>query len=147
MFLMSAYLAGAVTTAAAGASISVLTNIVSLITTVKKLTAYEEVKEAVDDLDINATVSTIEMVCKIHYDGGEDYKTARRYVMSALDRVKFDLETIHVKTRLHKEGYISRFRYLDLSREKKKLSKSMKILRSRFHMMWTLSRDQYAVIR
>ena len=78
------------------------------------------------------------MVCKMHYDGGEDFKLARQYVMSALDRVKFDLETIHVKSKLHKEGYISRFRYLDLSKEKRKLAKSMKILRARFRLMWTI---------
>ena len=139
---MSAYIAGAVTTAAAGASISVITNIVSLVSTVKKLTASEEIKEAVDELDIDATVSTIELVCKMHNKGGEDFCLARDYVIRALNRVKFDLETIHVKTRLHKDGYISRFRYLDLSKEKRKLSKSIKILRSRFHLMWTLSKDR-----
>lgn len=137
---MSAYIAGAVTTAAAGAGISALSNLVSLISTVKKLTASEEIKEAIDDLDIEATVNTIELVCKTHFEGGDDFKLARNYVVKALDRVKFDLETIHVKTRLHKEGYISRFRYLDLSKERRKLAKSMKILRSRFRLMWTIGK-------
>ena len=119
--------------------ISAISNIVSLVSTVKKLTTSEEVKEAIDDLDIEATVSTIELVCKTHIDGGSDFMLARDFVVKALNKVKFDLETIHVKTKLHKEGYISRWRTLDLSIERRKLARSMKVLRSRFRLMWTIA--------
>lgn len=136
---MTAYVAATVSTAAAGAGISVLTNIVSLVSTVKKLTNSEAVKEVIDDLDIEATVSTIELVCNTHREGGTDFSLARDYVLKALRKVKFDLETIHVKTKLHKEGYISRWRTLDLSIERRKLARSMKVLRSRFRLMWTIA--------
>lgn len=136
---MTAYVAATVTTAAAGAGISVLTNIVSLVSTVKKLTTSEAVKEVIDDLDIEATVSTIEVVCNTHREGGTDFTLAREYVLKGLRKVKFDLETIHIKTKLHKEGYISRWRSLDLSKERRKLARSMKVLRSRFRLMWTIA--------
>ena len=96
-------------------------------------------KEVIDDLDIEATVSTIELVCNTHREGGTDFSLARDYVLKALRKVKFDLETIHVKTKLHKEGYISRWRTLDLSIERRKLARSMKVLRSRFRLMWTIA--------
>jgi hypothetical protein len=136
---MTSYVAGVAITATAGAGISAISNIVSLVSTVKKLTTSEEVKEAIDDLDIEATVSTIELVCKTHIDGGSDFMLARDFVVKALNKVKFDLETIHVKTKLHKEGYISRWRSLDVTKERRKLARSVKILRSRFRLMWTIA--------
>ena len=71
---------------------------------------------------------------------GDDFKLARHYVIKALERVKFDLETIHVKTKLHHEGYISRWRKLHLNSERKKLASSMRILKSRFRLMWALAK-------
>ena len=137
---MTAYVAATVTTAAAGAGISVLTNIVSLVSTVKKLTTSEEIKEVIDDLDIEATVSTIELVCKTHIEGSSDFVLARDYVLKGLKKVKFDLETIHIKTKLHHEGWISRWRKLHLNSERKKLASSIRILKSRFRLMWSLAK-------
>jgi len=118
-----------------------MTNMVSLITSVKKYTSHKAVKQAIEDLDIDATLNTLELVCKTHVDGEDDFKLAREYVLKALNKVKFDLETMHIKTKMHKEGYISRWRTLDLSKDKKRLSRSMKILRQRFRLMWTLTNN------
>ena len=137
---MTAYLAMAGTSALAGVSFSTVSSIVSLVQSVKALNVQDHVKKEVQDLDIDATVSTIELVVKTHQHGGEDFKLARDYVVKALHRVKFDLETIHVKTKLHHEGYISRWRTINLRSERKKLARSMKILKSRFRLMWALAK-------
>jgi hypothetical protein len=91
-------------------------------------------------MDIEATVSTLTLVVKTHKDGGDDFRLARHYVIKALEKVKFDLETIHVKTKLHHEGWISRWRTLNLRTERKKLASSMKILKTRFRLMWALAK-------
>jgi hypothetical protein len=137
---MTAYLAMAGTSAIAGVSISAVSSIVSLVHSVKALNIQDHVKQQVSDMDIDATVSTLELVVKTHQNGGEDFKLARDYVIKALHRVKFDLETIHVKTKLHHEGYISRWRTISLHGERKKLAHSMKILKSRFRLMWALAK-------
>lgn len=137
---MTAYLAYAAASATAGASISALSSFASLVNTVKALSVSDHVKQQVQDLDIDATVSTLEIVVKTHKSGGDDFKLARHYVIKALERVKFDLETIHVKTKLHHEGYISRWRKLHLNSERKKLASSMRILKSRFRLMWALAK-------
>jgi hypothetical protein len=134
------YFAAVATSAAAGVSISAISSIVSLVSSVKALTISDHVKQQVADMDIDATVSTIELVVKTHMSGGEDFKLARDYVIKALHRVKFDLETIHVKTKLHHDGYVSRWRTIKLHTERKKLAGSMKILRSRFRLMWALAK-------
>ena len=137
---MTAYLAMGATSALAGVSISAVSSVVSLVQSVKALNVQDHVKKEVQDLDIDATVSTIELVVKTHQTGGEDFKLARDYVVKALHRVKFDLETIHVKTKLHHEGWVSRWRSINLRSERKKLAHSMKILKSRFRLMWALAR-------
>ena len=135
---MAAYLAYAGTSALAGVSISAVSSLASLIQNVRTLSNSDKVKEHIGDLDIEATVTTIELVCKSHMTGGDDFLLARDYVIKALHRVKFDLETIHVKTRLHHEGYVSRWYRINLSKERKKLVQAMRILRSRFKLMWQL---------
>ena len=137
---MTTYLAYAATSAAAGASISAISSLASLVNTVKALSVSDHVKQQVRDLDIDATVSTIQLVVKTHPVGSDDYKLARHYVIKALERVKFDLETIHVKTKLHHEGWVSRWRKLQLNSERKALASSMKILKSRFRLMWSLAK-------
>ena len=138
---MTAYLAYAATSAAAGASMSAISSFASLVNTVKALSVSDHVKQQVQDLDIDATVSTIQLVVKTHPIGSDDYQLARHYVIKALERVKFDLETIHVKTRLHHEGWISRWRKLNLNSERKKLASSIRILKSRFRLMWSLAKS------
>ncbi len=135
---MAAYLAYAGTSALAGVSISAVSSLASLIQNVRTLSKDDKVKEHIGDLDIEATVTTIELVCKSHMSGGDDFLLARDYVIKALHRVKFDLETIHVKTRLHHEGYISRWYRINLRKERKKLVQAMRVLRSRFKLMWQL---------
>jgi hypothetical protein len=135
---MAGYLAYAGTSALAGVSISAVSSMASLIQNVRTLSNNDKVKEHIGDLDIEATVTTIELVCKSHMTGGEDFLLARDYVIKALHRVKFDLETIHVKTRLHHEGYVSRWTRINLRKERKKLVQAMKVLRSRFKLMWQL---------
>ena len=135
---MAAYLAYAGTSALAGVSISAVSSLASLIQNVRTLSNSGKVKEHIGDLDIEATVTTIELVCKSHMTGGEDFLLARDYVIKALHRVKFDLETIHVKTKQHHEGYISRWTRINLRKERKKLVQAMRILRSRFKLMWQL---------
>ena len=137
---MTSYLAIAATSAAASVSISAVSSVVSLVQSVKALNVQDHVKKEVADMDIEATVSTIQLVVKTHQHGGEDFKLARDYVVKALHRVKFDLETIHVKTKLHHEGWISRWRSINLRSERKKLAYSMKILKSRFRLMWALAK-------
>ena len=137
---MTAYLAMAGTSLAAGVSISAVSSVVSLVQSVKALSISDHVKQQVADMDIEATVSTIQLVVKTHQIGGEDFKLARDYVVKALHRVKFDLETIHVKTKLHHEGWITRWRSINLRSERKKLAHSMKILKSRFRLMWALAK-------
>ena len=137
---MAAYLAYAGTSALAGVSISAVSSLASLIQNVRTLSKDDKVKEHIGDLDIEATVTTIELVCKSHMSGGEDFLLARDYVIKALHRVKFDLETIHVKTKLHHEGWVSRWRSINLRQERKKLAHSMKILKSRFRLMWALAK-------
>ena len=137
---MTGYLAIAGSSALAGVSISAVSSVVSLVQSVKALNIQDHVKQQVSDMDIDATVSTLELVVKTHQDGGEDFKLAREYVIKALHRVKFDLETIHVKTKLHHEGWVSRWRTIRLGRERKKLAHSMKILKSRFRLMWALAK-------
>ena len=135
---MAAYLAYAGTSALAGVSISAVSSLASLIQNVRTLSKDDKVKEHIGDLDIEATVTTIELVCKSHITGGEDFLLARDYVIKALHRVKFDLETIHVKTKHHHEGYISRWYRINLRKERKKLVQAMRVLRSRFKLMWQL---------
>lgn len=135
---MAAYLAYAGTSALAGVSISAVSSLASLIQNVRTLSKDDKVREHIGDLDIEATVTTIELVCKSHMSGGEDFLLARDYVIKALHRVKFDLETIHVKTRHHHEGYISRWYRINLRKERKKLVQAMRVLRSRFKLMWQL---------
>ena len=137
---MAAYLAMAGTSLAAGVSISAVSSVVSLVQSVKALSISDHVKQQVADMDIEATVSTIQLVVKTHQHGGDDFKLARDYVVKALHRVKFDLETIHVKTKLHHEGWVSRWRSINLRSERKKLAHSMKILKSRFRLMWALAK-------
>ena len=137
---MTAYLAYAATSAAAGASVSAISSFASLVSTVKALSVSDHVKRQVQDLDIDATVSTIQLVVKTHPVGSDDYQLARNYVIKALERVKFDLETIHIKTKLHHEGWISRWRKLYLNSERKKLASSIRILKSRFRLMWSLAK-------
>ena len=137
---MASYLAIAASSAAATVSISAVSSVVSLVQSVKALNIQDHVKKEVADMDIDATVSTLELVVKTHQNGGEDFKLAREYVIKALHRVRFDLETIHVKTKLHHEGWISRFRTINLRSERKKLAYSMKILKSRFRLMWALAK-------
>jgi len=137
---MASYLAIAASSAAATVSISAVSSVVSLVQSVKALNVQDHVKKEVADMDIDATVSTLELVVKTHQNGGEDFKLAREYVIKALHRVRFDLETIHVKTKLHHEGWISRWRSINLRSERKKLAYSMKILKSRFRLMWALAK-------
>ena len=137
---MTAYLAMGATSALAGVSISAVSSVVSLVQSVKALSVSDHVKQQVADMDIEATVSTIQLVVITHQTGGEDFKLARDYVVKALHRVKFDLETIHVKTKLHHEGWVSRWRPINLRSERKKLARSMKILKSRFRLMWALAK-------
>jgi len=137
---MASYLAIAASSAAATVSISAVSSVVSLVQSVKALNIQDHVKKEVADMDIDATVSTLELVVKTHQNGGEDFKLAREYVIKALHRVRFDLETIHVKTKLHHEGWISRWRSINLRTERKKLAYSMKILKSRFRLMWALAK-------
>ena len=137
---MTSYLAIAATSAAASVSISAVSSVVSLVQSVKALNIQDHVKQQVSDMDIDATVSTLELVVKTHTSGGDDFKLAREYVIKALHRVKFDLETIHVKTKLHHEGWVSRWRTINLRRERKKLAHSMKILKTRFRLMWALAK-------
>lgn len=134
------YLAAAALTSATGMSISAISSAVSLASTIKTLSVSDHVKEQVRDMDIEATVSTLTLVVKTHKDGGDDFRLARHYVIKALEKVKFDLETIHVKTKLHHEGWISRWRTLNLRTERKKLASSMKILKTRFRLMWALAK-------
>lgn len=134
------YLAAAALTSGAGISISAISSAVSLATSIKNLSISDHVKEQVQDMDIDATVSTLSLVVKTHKDGGDDFKMARHYVIKALEKVKFDLETIHVKTKLHHEGWISRWKRINLRRERKILASSMKILKSRFRLMWALAK-------
>ena len=134
------YLAAAALTSATGMSISDISSAVSLASTIKTLSVSDHVKEQVRDMDIEATVSTLTLVVKTHKDGGDDFRLARHYVIKALEKVKFDLETIHVKTKLHHEGWISRWRTLNLRTERKKLASSMKILKTRFRLMWALAK-------
>lgn len=134
------YLAAAALTSATGMSISAISSAVSLASTIKTLSVSDHVKEQVRDMDIEATVSTLTLVVKTHKEGGDDFRLARHYVIKALEKVKFDLETIHVKTKLHHEGWISRWRTLNLRTERKKLASSMKILKTRFRLMWALAK-------
>ena len=136
---MAAILARAAVTATVSSTIPVINNIFYLVTTVKTLTSSQDMKDIIDDLDIEATVSTVEMVCNQHTTGPPEFLLAREYVEKGLTAVKFDLETIHVITRLHREGWISRWRTLKLTKEKRKLARSMQILRSRFNMMWSIA--------
>jgi hypothetical protein len=136
---MAAILARAAVSAAVGSTIPVINNIFYLVTTVKTLTASQDMKDIIDDLDIEATVSTIELVCTQHKTGRQEFLLAREYVEKALKAVKFDLETIHVITKLHREGWISRWRTLNMGKDKRRLARSMHILRSRFNLMWTIA--------
>lgn len=135
---MAAYLAYAGTSAIGAVSISAVSSLASLIQNVRTLSKDDNIKQHIGDLDIEATVTTIELVCKSHMSGGEDFMLARDYVVKALHRVKFDLETIHVKTKHHHEGYISRWMKINLRSERKQLVRAMRILRSRFKLMWQL---------
>ena len=76
---MTAYLAMAGTSALAGVSFSAVSSVVSLVQSVKALSVSDHVKKEVQDLDIDATVSTLELVVKTHQNGGEDFKLAREY--------------------------------------------------------------------
>ena len=135
---MTSILARAAVAATVATTVPIINNIIYLVSTVKKLTTSQEIKDVIEDLDIEATVSTIELVCKTHRDGGADFILAREYVEKSLKTVRFDLETIHIINKLHKEGWVSRWRSLNINKEKKKLARSVKILRNRFNLMWTL---------
>ena len=135
---MASFVARAAVAATVATTIPVINNIVHLVSTVKKLTTHEEIKDWIDDLDIDATVSIIALACKTHDCRAEDFMLARKYVEDALKVVKFDLETIYVKNKLHKEGWVSRWRVLNIKHEKRKLGRSMKILKSRFDLMWNI---------
>ncbi len=132
--------------AAVGATVlPVINNIVYMVATVKTLTKSQAVKILIDDLDIEATVTTIALVCRRHPSGPVEFVCARKYVEKALVIVKFDLETIHIITKLHTEGWVSRWRYLNIDHEKKKLAQSMRLLRSRFGMMMSIMSNYNSV--
>lgn len=116
-------------------NIKTASQIISTITVLK--TAYPEntVNNIIEELDIEASVNTIQSAVNTHVDGNESYLIARGYVIKSLERVKFLIETIQMKTAKYNSGWKQYVKTLNLKKEEKSLQSEMKILKQRYERM------------
>lgn len=138
---MSLYMAaGVVALASSLGTARTASQILSAISIIRTVypNAAEKVINTISDLDIEATVTTIQTTIDTHQIGTKDYLIAREYVIKALQNVKFQLETIKFKTEKYNRGWKQYYKKLDLSKEEVKLKIGMKVLKSRFKRMMDL---------
>ena len=116
-------------------NIKTATQIISTITVLR--TAYPEnrVNNIIEQLDIEATVNTIQSAVNDVYKGSESYMIAREYVIKSLERVKFLIETIQLKTSTYNSGWKQYIKTLNLSKEEKSLGDEIAILNKRYKRM------------
>jgi hypothetical protein len=116
-------------------SIKIASQIISTITVLK--TAYPEIKlnNVIKELDIEATVNTIQMAVNTHEIGNESYNIAREYVIKSLERVKFLIETVQMKTMRYNNSWKQYYKKLSLNKEERALTSEMKILKQRYKRM------------
>lgn len=107
----------------------------SLITSLRTVDGTPTLQEVIINLDIPATLQTIESTCMALKCDEEPLKTAAGHVVKAVQHIHQLLTRIADITAVHQAGYISRWRTLIIANEISQLRSLMNILSQRFKLM------------
>jgi hypothetical protein len=118
----------------------IVTSTISLITSLTTSTvSHESLEKVIQEIDLAATIKTIEATVLAMDCTNEPLKTASGSVVDSVQKMNDILTKIADITADHATGYVSRWRTLDLSKEMTEIREAMMVLNKRFTLLCNIN--------
>lgn len=121
----------------------IVSSTISLITSLRSSTSvsHESLDVVIVEIDVAATIKTIEATIITMNCDKEPLKTASTAVVNAIQHINDILTKIADMAASHKSGYLSRWRTLTLDTEIAELRSGMIILNKRFALLCSIKNN------
>jgi hypothetical protein len=118
----------------------IVNSTISLITSLTTSTvSHESLEKVIQEIDLAATIKTIEATVLAMDCTNEPLKTASGSVVNSVQKINDILTKIADITADHATGYVSRWRTLDLSKEMTEIREAMMVLNNRFTLLCNIN--------